>query len=112
MAVELMANLASLYYLLVIVGGVNWLVVGARLLFDESLPVCSGNSTAHYLVPDALEWAGETAQIVVYYVVGISSLLLLVWGVLGHWIRKGEPLITCDTELVVAGEKVEVKASV
>lgn len=86
-------TLYSTFYLLTLVGGVNWLVTGVRLAFPEE----SGSGEQHAtLIPDALSWGGEMFQIVVYYAVGISSLSLFFLALSGHWLRKGEPLISCE----------------
>lgn len=100
---SLVANITSIYYVILLVGGLNWLVVGARLVLDPNASTCelgSGDASPTFLVPDALSMLGETVQIVVYYLVGACALLLLVFGVLGHWIRPGMGLITIDLKTV------------
>ena len=88
------STLYSTFYLLTLVGGVNWLVTGVRLAFTEDE---SSSGEAHAtLIPDALSWGGGMFQIIVYYVVGISSLSLLFLTMSGYWLRKGEPLLSCE----------------
>lgn len=97
--------IASLYYTLVLVGGVNWLVTGIRLLSEDNVLECSMKdfnmsmnvTTKSLQVPDALSWADENFQIAIYLLVGMSSCILLVSTLMGYWVREGEPLVVCET---------------
>tara|TARA_B100000787_G_scaffold91472_1_gene67586 strand:+ start:3427 stop:3726 length:300 start_codon:yes stop_codon:yes gene_type:complete len=86
-------TLYSTFYLLTLVGGVNWLVTGVRLLYPAESG--SGEQTLT-LIPDALSWGGETFQIAVYYLVGVSSVCLFLLSLYGYWLRKGEALVSCE----------------
>lgn len=87
------ATISSAFYLLTLIGGVNWLVTGVRLSFPPEHGSGEANLT---LIPDALSWGGESFQLAIYYIVGASSLALFVLSISGWWIRKGEPLISCE----------------
>ena len=87
--------LSSLFYLLTLIGGVNWLVTAVRLTMSTSESV-SGNTTTVEVVPDALSWGGDTVQLVIYYTVGASSVSLFFLTCAGYWVRKGEALISCE----------------
>ncbi len=108
---SIISGLTSVYYTILLVGGLNWLAVGARLIFDNSVSVCepaSGDQEPTTIIPDLLSWAGETVQIVVYYIVGASALLLLVFGILGHWVRAGPGMISIDLKTVEVVEPPNV----
>lgn len=94
-----MNTLSSVFYLLTLIGGVNWLVTGVRLSFpaDVANETSSGETNATVtLIPDALSWGGESFQIITYYLVGFSGLALLLLAFTGFWVRRGEPLIACE----------------
>jgi hypothetical protein len=80
----------SLSYILLLVGGVNWLTTGLRLAVDNA------GDDKYGTVPDLLSWGGESFQIVIYLAVGASAAVLLVSAFVGYWVRGGgDPLITC-----------------
>ena len=79
----LLGNVANVAYVLLLVGGLNWLTTGMRLLVDNA-----GDDKMVDSVPDLLSWMGETVQIAVYLAVGASSLFLLSVSILGIWVRE------------------------
>lgn len=87
-ATTLLANVA---YVLVLVGGLNWLVCATRLTVDEY------GANEYKAVPDAFEWTGEVAQICIYYLVGCADLTLLAAACRGLWVRQepGAALVSC-----------------
>ena len=86
----LMAYLANVSYVLLLVGGLNWLTTGTRLVIDQA-----DNNTISEPIPDLLSWGGETFQVIVYFAVGIASLALLAMAMMGFWVRKGEGCVVC-----------------
>jgi len=92
------------------VGGLNWLILGIRLLAIEGWPgamrICNKVSAAASEgevtlvgLPDVLEWAGPWLQILVYLAIGISSVGMLGASLTGWWIRRGgKPIIGCASE--------------
>ena len=86
--------LSSAFYLLTLIGGVNWLVTGMRLAYPETESGSGVNTTL--TIPDALSWGGESFQMVVYFLVGLSSVSLLLLTFSGFWVRRGDALISCE----------------
>jgi len=92
-------------YILTQVGELNWLILGIRLLAIEGWPgamrirndvSAAGSEGEVTLVglPDVLEWAGPGLQILVYLVIGVSSVGMLGASLTGWWIwRGGKPII-------------------
>lgn len=87
---DLSAYFANLSYVLLLVGGLNWLTTGTRLVIDQV-----DNNTVSEPIPDLLSWGGETFQVVVYFAVGLASLALLAMAAMGYWVRKGEGCVVC-----------------
>ena len=81
---------ANVAYVLLLVGGLNWLVTGVRLTIDET-----GDNLITEPLPDLLSWGGELFQIVIYLSVGAASLLLLLLTTMGFWLRKGDGCVLC-----------------
>ena len=84
------ALFANISYVLLLVGGLNWLTTGTRLAIDQA-----DNNTFSEPIPDLLSWGGETFQVIIYFAVGIASLGLLAMSAMGYWVRKGEGCIVC-----------------
>ena len=80
----------NLSYVLLLVGGLNWLATGLRLVVDNA-----GDDKYNEPVPDLLSWGGETFQLIVYLAVGTAALALLSAAFLGYWVKGGDALITC-----------------
>ena len=86
--------LPSLFYTLVLVGGLNWLVTGTRMVMDPPKCVAISNSTTQ--VVDMLEFAPVEVQLTVYFLVGASSIMLVFYNLFGgYWLTKGEAMIEC-----------------
>ena len=79
--------LQSALYVLTLVGGLNSLVVAIRLSGDTDLV----NS-------DALETLPLAVRLVMYYLYGVSSSLLVLAAPLGLWVKRGPTLLCCSLE--------------
>lgn len=82
-----------LCYLLVLTGGVNWLVTAIRL---TATPLACESGSGELAIPDSLGWVDTKLQLATYYAVGAASAVLMALLPIGYSIRKGEPIITCE----------------
>ena len=83
------ASAASLMYIIALVSAFNWMAVGIG-------NVVRGDDGAD--VPDLFDELGfsNMASDVVYIAVGSSATVLTAAALRGYWVRKGDPLISCE----------------